>query len=111
MSVGGVMYERKNILPEPLDRLIMVVCPDVDRFHNHLFLQYIIISRGEFIDEPTYEMFLEIRKDQPDIPIEVTCCICKYCRARGVKGISHFDHRILIETKVEKETKDENSSA
>jgi hypothetical protein len=62
----------------------MVVCPNMDSFHEGVFVRYLIIG-GKMIDDPSFQFYMKLLNNYPNCKIEAVVATCRYCKARGCK--------------------------
>lgn len=78
------------MLNHDLPFILMVVCPNLNGTHEHVYVQYVLWGKGKLTIEPTYKFIMGLRKYLPDEPLEFVIVTCRHCRAKGIKGMSHF---------------------
>ena len=73
---------RKPILDKEMSSIVLVVCSNLNHFHNAINIRYIYWSYGFSIDEPCYDEVSEVAKEMNQhenwTVIEAKCYSCTH---------------------------------
>jgi len=77
-----------SFLEEPIDKIVLVVCANLDFFHGKggYFLRYIIFGKGYIIDEPNEAIVRQVFVNYPSLDKVLIYSPCTYCIDKGVTG-------------------------
>jgi hypothetical protein len=78
-----------------MEIIILLVCPNVDKFHKEMLPIYLFFKLGQdivMIDEPDLDYVRYARDLNPTHPLQVCWVPCYICKSKGVLGLTHFQN-------------------